>query len=60
MRILKKIGAYFEACSESFASEGQEFAMLGENGVGPGRGVPRRRAANAMRLVLAHREAPGS
>jgi hypothetical protein len=25
MRILEKIAAYFEACSESFASEGQVF-----------------------------------
>jgi hypothetical protein len=28
MRILEKIGAYFESCSESFASEGQVIAML--------------------------------
>ncbi len=26
--ILQKIGAYFELCSESFAAEGQAFAML--------------------------------
>jgi hypothetical protein len=53
MRILEKIGAYFEACSESFVSEGQAYAMLRE----------KRRAAGAMelqyqRLVLTRREAP--
>jgi hypothetical protein len=30
MKILEKIGAYFEACSESFVSEGQAYAMLRE------------------------------
>ena len=51
MRILEKIGAYFEACSESFVSEGQAYAMLRE----------KRRAASAMQyqpLVLTRGEAP--
>jgi hypothetical protein len=53
MRILEKIGAYFEACSESFVSEGQAYAMLRE----------KRRAASAMQSpyrqpVLIPREAP--
>ena len=51
MKILEKIGAYFEACSESFVSEGQAYAMLRE----------KRRAAGAMqyrRPVLTGREAP--
>jgi hypothetical protein len=51
MKILEKIGAYFEACSESFVSEGQAYAMLRE----------KRRAASAMqyrRPVLTGREAP--
>jgi hypothetical protein len=51
MKILEKIGAYFEACSESFVSEGQAYAMLRE----------KRRAAAAMqyrRPVLTGREAP--
>jgi hypothetical protein len=50
MKILEMIGAYFEACSESFVSEGQAFAMLRE----------KRRAASAMhyrRPVLTPREA---
>jgi hypothetical protein len=50
MRILEKIGAYFEACSESFVSEGQAYAMLRE----------KRRAASATkseRPLLAAREA---
>jgi hypothetical protein len=38
MAILKKIGAYFEACSENFVSEGQAYAMLRE----------KRRAAASM------------
>ena len=51
MKILEKIGAYFEACSESFVSEGQAYTMLRE----------KRRAASAMqyrRPVLTGREAP--
>jgi hypothetical protein len=51
MRILEKIGAYFEACSESFVSEGQAYAMLRE----------KRRAAGAMQYrppVLTGREVP--
>lgn len=51
MRILEKIGAYFEACSESFVSEGQAYAMLRE----------KRRAAVAMQYrppVLTGREVP--
>jgi hypothetical protein len=53
MKLLRKIGAYFEACSENFVSEGQAFAMLRE----------KRRAASAMhyrRPVMARREAPSS
>jgi hypothetical protein len=53
MKILEMIGAYFEACSESFVSEGQAYAMLRE----------KRRASGAMQLqyrqpVLTGREAP--
>jgi hypothetical protein len=52
MRILEKIGAYFEGCSESFASEGQVVAMLhGSHAAG---------AKHYRRLVLARREALGS
>ena len=53
MKILEMIGAYFEACSESFVSEGQAYAMLRE----------KRRASGARQLqyrqpLLTGREAP--
>jgi hypothetical protein len=41
MGILRKIGAYFQACSESFVSEGQAYAMLRE----------KRRASRLVRLA---------
>ena len=43
MRIFEKIGAYFAACSESFVSEGQAYAMLRE----------KRRAAGTRAQLLA-------
>ena len=51
MTILEKIGAYFEACSESFVSEGQAYAMLRQ----------KRRASGAVQYrppALTGQEAP--
>jgi hypothetical protein len=51
MKILERIGAYFEACSESFVSEGQAYAMLRE----------KRRASRAVQYrppLLSGQEAP--